>query len=75
MYHAVVARTPTATGAGSIEEAWRQGDRQQRNLLLNQLVRVLQSISEEEAQALPDKDPERPGLYDKLCSMMPCCAS
>ena len=47
----------------------------QRNLLLNQLVRVLQSIGEDEAQALPDKDPERPGVYDKLCSVMTCCGS
>ncbi|KAL3133727.1 hypothetical protein ABBQ32_008217 [Trebouxia sp. C0010 RCD-2024] len=57
---------------GSIVAAWQQGDRKRRSLLLNQLVRVLQSISEEEAQALPDKDPERQGVYDKFCSMMAC---
>ena len=61
--------------AGSIQAAWQQGGHMQRNLLLDQLVRVLQNVSEEEAQALPDKDPEVPGMYDKLCSMMVCCRS
>lgn len=59
--------------AGSIQAAWRQGDHVQRNKLLDQLARVLQNVSEDEAQALPDKDPEVPGMYDKLCSMMVCC--
>ena len=61
--------------AGSIQAVWQQGDHKQRNLLLDQLVKVLQNVSEEEAQALPDKDPEVPGMYDKLCSMMVCCRS
>lgn len=59
--------------AGCIQAAWRQGDHVQRNKLLDQLARVLQNVSEDEAQALPDKDPEVPGMYDKLCSMMVCC--
>ena len=61
--------------AGSIQAAWQQGDRAQRTLLLNSLVRVLQNISEEEAQALSGKDPERPGLYDKLCNTLACCGA
>ena len=64
-----------ALSSGSIQEEWQQGDHMQRNKLLNQLVRVLQNVSEEEAQALPDKDPETPGMYDKLCSLMVCCRS
>ena len=61
--------------AGCILEAWQHGDRMQRSKLLDQLVRVLQSISEEEAQALPDKDPERPGMYDRVCSLLLCCGA
>jgi len=56
-------------------EIWQQGDRKQKTLLLTQLVRVLQNISEEEAQSLPGKDPERPGVYDQLCSMLHCCGN
>ena len=56
--------------ADCILEAWQHGDDAQRSKLLDQLVRVLQSVSEEEAQALPDKDPEVPGMYDKLCRML-----
>lgn len=59
---------------GCILDAWQQGDRMQRSKLLDQLVRVLQSVSEEEAQALPDKDPERRSLYDRVCTLMVCCA-
>lgn len=58
--------------AGCIQAEWQHGDHTQRNKLLDQLVRVLQSMSEEEAQALPHKDPVR-GMYDKLCGMMVCC--
>jgi len=61
--------------AASIQTSWQQADRKQRVALLNQLVRKLQNISEEEAQAIPDKDPERPGLYDKMCSMLYCCGT
>ncbi len=61
--------------AASIQASWQQADRKQRVALLNQLVRKLQNISEEEAQAIPDKDPERPGFYDKMCSMLYCCGS
>ena len=59
--------------AGSIQAAWGQGNHVQCNKLLDQLARQLQNVSEDEAQALPDKDPEVPGMYDKLCSMMVCC--
>ena len=45
------------------------------SMVLDQLVRVLQNVSEEEAQALPNKDPERPGVYDRVCNMMVCCGA
>ena len=61
--------------AASIQTSWQQVDRKQRVALLNQLVRKLQNISEEEAQAIPEKDPERPGLYDKMYSMLYCCGT
>ncbi len=61
--------------AGSILAFWQQADRRQRVILLNQLVRKLQNIPEEEAQAIPDKDPERPGVYDRMCSMLYCFGS
>ncbi len=61
--------------AASIQTVWQQADRKQRVALLNQLVRKLQNISEEEAQAITNKDPESPGVYDRLCSMFYCCGS
>ena len=60
---------------GCVLEAWQHGDRAQRHKLLDQLVRVLQNVTEEEAQALPDKDPERPGVYDRVCNVMVCCGA
>ena len=67
-----MARPSSASCAGSIQRVWQQGQRQQKEMLLSQLARVLQNISEEEAQALSGKDPETPGLYDKLSGMMGC---
>lgn len=64
---------PLLVLSDSIQAIWQQGNRKQRVALLDQLVRVLQSISEEEAQAIPDKDPERPGLYDQICNTLYCC--
>ena len=59
----------------SMQTSWQQADRKQRVALLNQLVRKLQNKSEVERQAIPDKDPERPGLYDKMYSMLYCCGT
>ena len=35
----------------------------------------MQNVTEQEAQLLPEKDPETPGVYDKVCSMVLCCDS
>ncbi|DBA75054.1 TPA: hypothetical protein ACH3X1_010389 [Trebouxia sp. C0004] len=65
----------SSTQPTSIQTVWQQADRKQRVALLNQLVRKLQNISEEEAQAITNKDPESPGIYDRMCSMFHCCGS
>ena len=42
-------------------------------MLLNQLAKLLQNIPEGEAQELPNKDPDVPGMHDKLYSMLTYC--
>lgn len=47
-----------------------------RYQLLTELCQTLQNVSEEEAQALPDKDVEIPGLRDilyRLLRHVQCC--
>ena len=48
-------------------EAWRKSDWKQQNALLDQMAKVLQNISEHEAQELPNKDPDVPGTHSARC--------
>lgn len=59
--------------AGSLMEDWQKGSWTQQNALLDQLARVLQNITETEAQDLPHKDPDVPGMHDKLYGMVTTC--
>lgn len=57
-----------AVNSGSILAAWQQSNHAQKKHLLDMLVRQVHDISEEEAQALPDKDVDISGLYDRVLS-------
>ena len=54
--------------SGCLLAAWQQSNHSQKKHLLNLLVRKVHDISEEEAQALPDKDVDTNGFYDKVLS-------
>ncbi len=53
--------------------AWQESNSHERGHLLTLITKTLQDISEEEAQALPIKDPELAGLHDKLSSFFDRC--
>lgn len=53
--------------------AWQESKSHERGHLLTLITKTLQDISEEEAQALPIKDPESAGLHDKLSSFLDHC--
>lgn len=57
-----------AAHAGCLLAAWQQSNHSQKKHLLNLLVRQVHDISEDEAQALPDKDADRNSFYDKVVS-------
>ncbi len=59
--------------AGSLMAAWQESNSHERGHLLTLITKTLQDISEEEAQALPVKDPESAGLHDKLSSFFDRC--
>ena len=50
-------------------EAWQLSNHYERGELVSLITRTLQDIPEEEAQALPNKDPEPVGWHDKMNSM------
>ncbi len=58
---------------GSLMAAWQESNSHERGHLLTLITKTLQDISEEEAQALPIKDPESAGLHDKLSSFFDRC--
>lgn len=58
---------------GSLMAAWQESNSHERGHLLTLITKTLQDISEEEAQALPIKDPESAGLHDKLSSFLDHC--
>lgn len=58
---------------GSLMEVWQSSSWAQQTSLLNQLAKLMQNISETEAQDLPDKDPDVPGLHDSLYTLLRCC--
>ncbi len=53
--------------------AWQVSNSHERGHLVALITKTLQDISEEEAQALPIKDPESAGLHDKLSSFLDRC--
>ncbi|DBA85897.1 TPA: hypothetical protein ACH3X1_005442 [Trebouxia sp. C0004] len=58
---------------GSLMAAWQESNSHERGHLLTLITKTLQDISEEEAQALPIKDPESAGLHAKLSSFFDRC--
>ena len=52
--------------------AWQSSNSRQQKDLIDELARVVQNISETDAQELPDKDPDVPGIHDKLHSLLTC---
>lgn len=59
--------------AGCLMEAWQSSSWAQQAILVNELARLMQSISEAEAQDLPNKDPDVPGFHDNLYTLLTCC--
>lgn len=59
--------------AGSLLKEWQSSNWDQKTALLNQLAKLLQNIPEGEAQDLPNKDPDVPGMHDKLYGMLTYC--
>ncbi|KAL0049266.1 hypothetical protein WJX82_010048 [Trebouxia sp. C0006] len=55
--------------SGSLLETWTQSNFKHQGMIVSQLAKVLQSIPTEEAQALPDKDPETIGINDRLLQL------
>ncbi len=53
--------------AGSLMQSWTQSNFKHQAMLITQLAKILQSLSTEEAQSLPNKDAETPGVHDRLC--------
>ena len=54
-------------------QVWQAASWTQQNTLLDQLARIMQNITEQEAQDLPHKDPDVPGMHDKLYGMVATC--
>ena len=59
--------------AGCLMKAWQESSWQQQNALLDQMARLMQNISEQEAQELPHKDPDVPGIHDRLYGLTTTC--
>lgn len=59
-----------AVHSGCLLTAWQQSSHSQKRHLLNLLVRQVHDISEEEAQALPEKDLDTNGCYDKVLNWL-----
>lgn len=60
--------------AGCLLDAWQNSSShgQRRDVISWVSKRVLE-ITEDDAQALDDKDPEHPGFYDNICNRLTCC--
>ena len=59
--------------AGCLMEVWQSSSWAQQTTLLNQLAKLMHNISETEAQDLPHKDPDVPGLHDSLYTLLRWC--
>ena len=42
--------------------------------MISWISKKVQEIAEDDAQALDDKDPESPSLYDEMCNKLTCCS-
>lgn len=61
--------------AGSLMSAWQTSkSHSQRADVILWISRKVQEITEDDAQALHDRDPDHPGLYDEVCSRLSRCA-
>lgn len=59
---------------GGLLAAWQSSkSHSQRRDVISWISKQVLAIREDDAQALPDRDPERPGLYDEVCSKLTCC--
>ena len=45
----------------------------QRRDIISWISKKVQEVTEDDAQALDNKDPEHPGLYDEVCNRVTCC--
>ena len=60
--------------ADCLLDAWQNSSShgQRRDVISWVSKRVLE-ITEDDAQALDDKDPEHAGFYDNICNRLTCC--
>ena len=45
----------------------------QRRDIICWISKKVQEVTEDDAQALDNKDPEHPGLYVEVCNRVTCC--
>lgn len=69
----LTARLFTFLDAGSLYKTWTQSNFKHQGMLVSEVAKMLQSISVDEAQALPYKDPETIGAHDRLCGCWKAC--
>ena len=54
--------------------AWQNSETHgQRRDVISWISKKVQEVTEDDAQALDNKDPEHPGLYDEVCNRVTCC--
>ena len=58
--------------ADGLLTAWQTSrSRRERQDVISWISKKVHEITEVEAQALPDRDPEQPSWYDKMCNILP----
>ena len=61
--------------AGCLLAAWQNSKSHgQKRDVISWISKKVQEVSEADAQALPDLDPDHAGFYDELCSKLTCCS-
>jgi len=59
---------------GSLMAAWQSSNSHgQKREVISWISKKVQEITEDDAQALDERDPEHPGFYDEICNKMNCC--
>ena len=54
--------------------AWQSSSsRGQKREVISWISKKVQEITEDDAQALHDRDPDHLGFYDEMCNKMTCC--